>query len=66
MLLPHVKEVEQIMQLFGRAYLKFDVSLQRSQVGPNITHRTYAPVDYRPINRVIGTVPSIKICIRYI
>lgn len=32
MLLPHVKEVEQVMQLFGREYLTFDVSLQRSQV----------------------------------
>lgn len=32
MLLPHVKETEQFMQLFGREYLKLDVSLQRSQV----------------------------------
>lgn len=32
MLLPHVKEAEQFMQLFGREYLVFDVSLQRSQV----------------------------------
>lgn len=32
MLLPHVKETEQVMQLFGREYLTFDVSLQRSQV----------------------------------
>eukprot|EP00903_Cladosiphon_okamuranus_P005356 g5351.t1 len=31
MLLPHVKETEQAMQLFGREYLIFDVSLQRSQ-----------------------------------
>ncbi|CAB1121283.1 unnamed protein product [Ectocarpus sp. CCAP 1310/34] len=31
MLLPHVKEAEQFMQLFGRDYLTFDVSLQRSQ-----------------------------------
>lgn len=33
MLLPHVKETEQFMQLFGREYLILDVSLQRSQVG---------------------------------
>ncbi|CAM9275513.1 unnamed protein product [Scytosiphon promiscuus] len=31
MLLPYVKETEQFMQLFGRDFLTFDVSLQRSQ-----------------------------------
>ncbi|CAM9270968.1 unnamed protein product, partial [Hapterophycus canaliculatus] len=31
MLLPYVKETEQFMQLFGREFLLFDVSLQRSQ-----------------------------------
>lgn len=31
-LLPRVKETEQFMQLFGRDYLSFDVSLQRAQV----------------------------------
>lgn len=32
MLLPYVKEAEQFVQLFGREFLTFDVSLQRSQV----------------------------------
>lgn len=32
MLLPYVKEAEQFVQLFGRDFLTFDVSLQRSQV----------------------------------
>lgn len=31
-LLPRVKEAEQFMQLFGRDYLTFDVTLQRAQV----------------------------------
>lgn len=31
-ILPIVKEAEHIMQLFGREYLTFDVSLQRTQV----------------------------------
>lgn len=32
MLLPKVKEAENFMRLFGREYLTFDVSLQRTQV----------------------------------
>lgn len=35
MLLPHVKEMEQFMHLFGREYITFDITLQRSQVIPS-------------------------------
>lgn len=46
MLLPHVKEAEQFMQLFGREYLTFDVSLQRSQVRQFYTCRTITHTMY--------------------
>ena len=46
MLLPHVKEAEQFMHLFGREYLVFDVSLQRSQVERGLSTDTLAQCSY--------------------
>lgn len=58
MLLPHVKEMEQFMHLFGREYITFDITLQRSQVIPSTLEQ------FIEANEIFETSRRIRIRIR--